>query len=87
MKKIVYNFLAIAILVAGCRKDDNPLLPDGLQTAPIPQFTVDTSDDQLIPGQDPTSFTGKFTLDQYFPTDHSYKSFDVVIRKSGIMQL
>ena len=83
MKKILYNILAAVILIAGCRKEDNPLLPDGLQTAPIPQFTIDLSSDQLIPGQDPTSFNGKFTLDQYFPTDHSYKSFDVVIRKSG----
>ena len=83
MKKILYNFLAALILITGCRKEDNPILPDGLETAPIPQFKIDSAGDLSIPGQNPASFNGKFILDQYFPTDHSFKSFDVVVRKSG----
>ena len=82
-KKIIYSFLAALIFITSCRKSDNPVLPDNLQRAPIPQFTIDSSGDLSIPGQDPNSFTGKFILDQYFKTDRSYKSFDIVIRKSG----
>jgi hypothetical protein len=83
MKKIIYNLLAALVLITSCRKSDNPVLPDNLQRAPIPQFTIDPNADQLIPGQDPDSFNGKFSLSQYFTTDHSYKSFDIVIRKNG----
>lgn len=81
--RIIYEFLVVLIFSMGCRKSDAPELPDGLQRSPIPQFTFDSSVDLTIPGQDPNSFTGKFILDQYFKTDHSYKSFDVVVRKSG----
>ena len=83
MKRIFYSFLVILILVTSCRKSDNPVLPDDLLRVPIPQFTIDSSADLTISGQDPASFTGKFTLGQYFTADHAYQSFDVVVRKSG----
>ena len=82
-KKIIYSFLTALICIVSCRKSDNPVLPDNLGRAPIPQIVVDSSGDLTISGQDPNSFTGKFTLDQYFKGDHSYKSFDIVVRKSG----
>ena len=81
--RVIFGFLVVLIFSVGCRKTDQPELPGNLQRAPIPQFTFDSSTDLTIPGQDPDSFTGKFILDQYFKTDHSYKSFDIVIRKSG----
>jgi hypothetical protein len=81
--RIIFGFLVVLIFSMGCRKTDQPELPDNLQRAPIPQFAFDSSADLSISGQDPDSFTGKFILDQYFKTDHSYKSFDIVIRKSG----
>ena len=80
--KIIYAFAAL-VLLASCRKEDNPILPDGLQSAPVPQFTKDSSTDLNISGQDPHSFSAKFTLDQYFANDHSFQSFDIVVRKNG----
>src|SRR4030095_13859215 len=81
--RIIYSFLAALFIVAGCRKEDNPILPDGLQKATIPQFSKDSSTDLNISGQDPHSFNGKFSLDQYFKTDNGFNSFDVVVIKNG----
>src|ERR1051326_4375486 len=81
--KILYSILAALVILASCRKEDNPVLPDGLQRATIPQFKKDSSADLNIPGQDPGSFTGKFTLDQYFKNDHGFQKFDVVVIKNG----
>ena len=81
--KIIYSFLAALVIFASCRKEDNPVLPDGLQRATIPQFAKDSSADLNISGQDPLSFTGKFTLSQYFTTDQAFKSFDLVVIKNG----
>lgn len=81
--RIIYGFIIALIFSMGCRKSDAPELPGNLGRAPVPQFSIDSSADLSISGQDPSSFTGKFTLDQYFTTDHSYKSFDIVVRKSG----
>ena len=81
--KIIYGFLAAVVILASCRKEDNPVLPDDLQRATIPQLAKDSSTDLNISGQDPHSFTGKFTLDQYFKTDNGYTSFDVVVIKNG----
>jgi hypothetical protein len=83
MKKTLYSIIVAVILITACRKEDNPVLPDGLERAPLPQFTFDSTADLSISGQDPDSFTGKFIFSQYFTTDHSYKSFDIVVRKSG----
>jgi hypothetical protein len=81
--RIIYGFLITMIFLSACRKSDAPELPDNLQRAPIPQFKLDSSVDLTIPGQDPNSFNGKFTLSQYYTNDHSFKSIDVVVRKSG----
>jgi hypothetical protein len=81
--KIIYSFLAALVILASCRKEDNPVLPDGLQRATIPQFAKDSSADLNISGQDPLSFTGKFNLSQYFTTDQAFKSFDLVVIKNG----
>ena len=81
--KIIYGVLATLVILASCRKEDNPVLPDGLQRATIPQLEKDSSADLNIPGDDPLSFNGKFTLDQYFQSDNGFKSFDVVVIKNG----
>jgi len=81
--KIIYSFLAALVILASCRKEDNPALPAGLQRATIPQLAKDSSADLNISGQDPHSFTGKFRLDQYFKTDHGFNSFDLVVIKNG----
>lgn len=82
-KKIICGFLLFTILISSCRKSDAPELPDGLQRAPIPQLSKDSSSDLTISGTDPNAFNAKFILDQYYKTDHSYKSFDVIVRKNG----
>ena len=54
--KIIYSFLAALVILAGCRKEDNPLLPDNLQKAAIPQLSKDPSGDQSISSQDIDGF-------------------------------
>ncbi len=81
--RIIYSFFAALVFFTACRKTDAPELPSNLARAPIPQFSFDSSADLTISGQDPNSFTGKVILNQYYTTDHSYKSFDVVVRKDG----
>ena len=82
-KKIIYGFFLFIIIISSCRKSDNPGLPDGLQRAPIPQLSKDSSGDLAISSQDIDGFTGKVVLNQYYTTDHSYKSINAVVIKNG----
>ncbi len=82
-KKIIYGFFLFTIIISSCRKSDNPKLPDGLQGAPIPQLSKDSSGDLAISSQDIDGFTGKVVLGQYYITDHSYKSVSAVVIKNG----
>lgn len=82
--KIIYSFFAVLVFIASCRKEDNPLLPDDLQKAAIPQLSKDPSGDQSISSQDIDGFVGKVVIDQYFKNDHSFKSFEAVVIKNGV---
>jgi hypothetical protein len=76
MSACVFGLL---MLVAGCRKSDNPKLPN-LERVPVPKYTVDETMDVLI--QEPDKFRGKFTVDLYFKDDVKPKSMDIVVARN-----
>lgn len=79
---IFYSFLLAAIVITGCRKGDNPKVPD-LTKAPIPLLTLDDSSDTKISGQEPEAFQAKFTVDVYFVNGELPKQLDLVVVKNG----
>jgi hypothetical protein len=86
MKKILrYSFLmvAVAVVINACRKEDNPRLPELERFEWMPLIVKDQTASINIPGQDPESFAGKFTIDKYFETDINPQKVDVVVIKNG----
>lgn len=82
MKKFLsILIIAIVTIVVGCRKDDNPRLPDGIKSAPIPLLKKDPASTLLI--QDPAAFTSKFSLQLYFPNGIKPKKMDIVVARNG----
>ncbi|SEA93706.1 hypothetical protein SAMN05660909_04240 [Chitinophaga terrae (ex Kim and Jung 2007)] len=68
MKKIIIGSLILFTVVTGfygCRKNDNPKLPEGIETGVFPKLTQDPAGDELI--QDVNSFSTAFTLDVFYP--------------------
>ncbi len=82
MRKIFLYTLLVIIAGVGCRKKDNPRIPD-FTRVPMPQITKDAGSMLTISGTDPNSFSGKFTVDLYFKTDVPPAKFDIVIIKNG----
>jgi len=85
MKKIITFSLLLTSFAAvfnSCRKEDNVKLPDLIQ-APLPLITKDPGGDDVISGQDPDNFTGKFVVDMYFPNDIKPQKADAVVIKNG----
>jgi hypothetical protein len=74
--------MAVLVIVSGCRKDDNPKIPE-LTRVPTPLITKDVSANQVISFQEPEKFVGKFIVDLYFKNDIKPKKFDVLIMKNG----
>ena len=86
MKKVfIYSILLSSLVTAfySCRKEDNPKLPDLQRVAWLPLLVKDASADAAIPGQDPTSFAGKFSIDEYFESGTNPQKVDVVAIKNG----
>jgi len=68
MKKIIIGSLILFTVVTsfyGCRKNDNPKLPEGIETGVFPKLTQDPAGDEII--QDVNSFSTAFTLDLFYP--------------------
>ena len=85
MKKIILFSLLLSAFGAvfnSCRKEDNTKLPD-LTRAPLPLVTKDPSGDEVISGQQPENFAGKFVVDMYFPNDIKPQKADAVVIKNG----
>lgn len=66
----------------GCRKDDNPRVPDFIRV-PLPLLTKDASKDLSISAQEPTEFTASFTVDMQFKDQPAPKSVEAVMIKNG----
>lgn len=80
-RSILYTTLAFMLLLTGCRKEDNPKLPD-LARVPTPQITKVENTHAVISKDNPTLFSGKFTVGLYFENDVPPQKMDVVIRKN-----
>lgn len=78
---VIFSLLFASLFMAGCRKDDNPKVPD-MASVPLPTFTQ-TAGGALIPGDDPASFAATFDVDVYYKNGLQPKSFDVVVIKNG----
>ena len=82
MKKFLSIILLTGLVIAaGCRKNDNPKLPEGIESVPFPQLTADATSDVLI--QEVSDFKGKFTLDVYFKDQPKPKKMDLVVAMNG----
>jgi hypothetical protein len=86
MKKILTYallFPAVAMMFNACRKDDNNKLP-ALEEVPWqPQLVKDASTDISISPDDPQSFSGKFSVDEYFESGANPQKVDVVVIKNN----
>ncbi|MGZ3923231.1 MAG: hypothetical protein ACXVBJ_05645 [Flavisolibacter sp.] len=80
--KILIVLIAGMAVISSCRKSDNPKLPE-LTRFPTPLVQKVTGSDQVISAQDPTTFTGKFTVGLYFQNDAPPQKFDVVVIKNN----
>jgi len=83
MRKIFLYTLVVVLAGIGCRKKDNPHIPD-FTRVPMPTITKDAGSDVTISGAAPNSFTGKFTVDLYFKNDIKPSKFDIVVIKNGV---
>ncbi|MBL0357297.1 MAG: hypothetical protein IPP72_10620 [Chitinophagaceae bacterium] len=81
MKKIIALVFVTALLVTGCRKSDNPQLPD-MERVPIPSVVRDAASDKFISPVDPNSFNGKVIVDLFYKNDVKPRKFDVVVIKN-----
>jgi hypothetical protein len=85
MKKVInlsLYLLSAAVVFTACRKSDNPKLP-ALSRFPLPLVQKVAGTDQVISAQNPAAFSGKFTVDKYFPNDAPPKKYDVVVMKNN----
>lgn len=85
MKKIIIFSLyifSVAALFTACTKDRFEKLPE-LTRFPVPLVVKVAGSTQVISALDPDAFTGKFSVDRYFPNDAPPKKYDVVVMKNN----
>jgi hypothetical protein len=78
---IIFSFILAILFAAGCRKNDNPKVPELVQV-PLPNITLD-SGELRIPGDDPAAFFASFDVDVYYKQGLQPKSMDIVVVKNG----
>jgi len=81
--KILMLLMAGMLVFNSCRKEDNPKLPTLIRFSNTPLILKVTGTDQVISAQDPSTFTGKFTVDVYFKNEPAPQKYDVVVIKNG----
>jgi hypothetical protein len=82
MKKLIISILILLAIVTsfyGCRKNDNPKLPENIETGVYPLFVQDTTGDFLI--QEMDSFKTSFDVGLYFPNSVMPQKMDIVVVK------
>jgi len=77
---LIFSFLLGALIISGCRKDDNPKVPD-FDEVPIPLITL--TGGTKIPVSDPASYNASLTVDSYFKFGVKPKQLDLVVIKNG----
>ena len=78
MKSFLSYLALLMIILPGCRKDDNPRIPDIIEV-PLPFFQKDETTSLTISAQDPTTFSAKFSVDNFFKAGTPPKEMDIVI--------
>lgn len=81
---LIYSLLLGALVIAGCRKDDNSKVPD-FEKVPVPLITLAEGSGDKIPVSDPASYTSTVVIDNYFKFGTAPKQFDVMVVKNGDM--
>jgi hypothetical protein len=79
---LIFSFLLGALFISGCRKDDNPKVPD-FEKVPVPLITLAEGSETKISGDDPTSFSSSVVVDTYFKFGEMPKHYDLVVIKNG----
>jgi hypothetical protein len=79
---IIFSFLFAAVFIAGCRKNDNPQVPD-LTRVPLPLITLKDGSDTKISGTDPAAFQATFDVDTYYKEGDKPKQYDIVVIKNN----
>lgn len=79
---VIFSFLFATLFIAGCRKSDNPKVPD-LTRVPLPLITLAENAGTQIPGDNPATFATSFIVDVYFKHGELPKQFDIVVVKNG----
>lgn len=74
--------LAAITLLAACRKEDNPKIPE-LARVPVPSLKKDASGASVIIPSTIATFEGKVVVDVLFPDDVKPKKMDLVVIKNG----
>ncbi|MEP7278732.1 MAG: hypothetical protein ABI813_08835 [Bacteroidota bacterium] len=82
MKRIIIYTMMIVLAGVGCRKSDNPKLPD-FTRVPLPSFVKDAATSVSISATAPNTFDAKFSVDLFFKNDEKPAKFDLVIIKNG----
>jgi hypothetical protein len=77
-------FLGAVIAFTGCKKDDGAV-PKRVSITDVPTVTtnIDATGSQAIDLLNPSSFSGKFKVDLYFPGTTPPSKVDIVVRKSN----
>jgi hypothetical protein len=79
---LIYSFLLGLLVISGCRKEDNPKVPE-FTRVPVPQITLAEGSGNKIPISDPSTYTGTIVVDDYFKHGEAPKQIDVVVIKNG----
>jgi len=80
---LIISLLFASVFIAGCRKDDNPKVPD-LIHVPLPNITLADGAETKIPGGAPETFSTSFNVDVYFTQGTLQpKKMDIVAIKNG----
>src|SRR5258706_8991584 len=82
MKKIVLYSL-LPLLIIGCRKDDNPKIPELTRVPVMKLSVVANSDGSIDVAGNPAAFKANFNVDLLIPEDVKPQKVDVVVRKNG----
>ncbi|MBO9729104.1 MAG: hypothetical protein J7623_10760 [Chitinophaga sp.] len=73
----IITTLLTGIIMTGCKKDQNPRLPDDTKSAALPLVKADKGSSTTI--SDIATFQGKFSVGLYFADKEQPKKMDVVV--------
>ena len=77
-------FLGAIVAFTGCKKDDGAI-PNRVSITDVPTITtnIDATGSAAIDLLNPSSFSGKFKVDLYFPGSTPPSKVDIVVRKNN----